>query len=131
MIVLDTHTLIWWVDSPQKLPKKSKKIIDREKSKEKSILVSSISIFEIYLLIKKRKLVLTQEPDTWVEKIQNLSSVRFIPVDNRKAAQSVNLPDFSHKDLADRIIIATAREYGATLITSDKKILKYAHVHTL
>lgn len=131
MILLDTHILIWWVDSPQKLSKRVRKIIEEEKSKEKSILVSSISTFEIYLSIKKGKLILTNYTDTWLEKIESLPSVKFVPVDNKIAAQSVNLPDFSHKDPADRMIIATAREYGATIITSDKQILTYKHVKSL
>ena len=127
MIVLDTHILIWWVDSPQKLSKKAKKAIEEEKSK-KGILISSISTFEIYLLIKKGKLELTNYPDAWLNRIESLPYVRFIPVDNKIAALSVNLPDFTHKDPADRIIIATAMINGATLITSDKKILNYTHV---
>lgn len=131
MIVLDTHTLIWWVDSPQKLSYKARKIIDGEKRKEGNILVSSISTLEIYRLVKNGKLQLINDVDSWLEKIENLSAVRFIPVDNRIAAKSVNLPDFSHKDPADRIIIATAQIMGATLITSDKKILSYKHVQTL
>jgi|SRR3989344_2126732 len=131
MILLDTHTLIWWVDSPQKLSKNARTVIEKEKSKEKSILVSSISTLEIYLLIKKGKLILTNYPDVWLEKIESLPSVKFIPIDNKVAVQSVNLPDFSHKDPADRIIIATSLLEGATLITSDNKILKYKHARAV
>lgn len=130
MIVLDTHTLIWWVDSPQKLSYKARKIIDGEKRKEGNILVSSISTLEIYRLVKNGKLQLINDVDSWFEKIENLSAVRFIPIDNKIAVASVNLPDFSHKDPADRIIIATAQIMGAVLITSDKKILGYEHVQT-
>ncbi len=106
MIVLDTHILIWWVDSPQKLSIKARKIIDGEKRKEGNILVSSISTLEIYRLVKNGKLQLINDVDSWLEKIESLSAVRFIPVDNKIAIQSVNLPDFLHKDPADRIIIA-------------------------
>lgn len=131
MIVLDTHTLIWWGDSPQKLSKKARSIIEEERSKKENILVSSITIFEIYLLIKKGKLELSNHPDVWLGKIENLEAVRFVPVDNRVAAYSVNLPDFSHKDPVDRMIVATALIYGARLITSDEKILNYKKVQTI
>ena len=131
MIVLDTHTLIWWVDSPQKLSKKAKKAIEEEKANGKGILISSISTFEIYLLIKKGKLELTNYPDVWLGKIENLPFVKFVPVDNRIVASSVNLPDFPHKDPADRIIIATALNTGAKVITADKKILDYPHVQSI
>lgn len=130
MIVLDTHILIWWVNSPQKLSKKAKKAIDEEKPK-KGILISSISTFEIYLLIKKGKLELTNYPDAWLERIESLPYVHFVPMDNQIATASVNLPDFMHKDPADRIIIATALNLGAKLVTSDKKILQYSKVQTI
>lgn len=129
MIVLDTHALIWWVDNPNKLSKKARKAIEEEKSK-KGILVSSISVFEINLLVKKNKLHLVNNPDIWLGKIESLPFIRFIPVDNKIAAYSVNLPDFYHKDPADRIIIATALNIGAKLITSDKKILNYSLVQS-
>lgn len=131
MIVLDTHTLIWWVDSPQKLSKKARTIIGEEKRKEKSIVVSSMTIFEIYLLIKKGKLELSEYPGIWLEKIESLPSIRFVPVDNKIAADSVNLADFPDKDPADRMIVATALLYGAKLITSDQKIINYKKIQTL
>lgn len=131
MIVLDTHTLIWWVDNPQKLSKKARNLVEKVKTKEKSILVSSITTFEIYLLIKSGKLELATHPDIWLEKIESLISVRFIPVDNRIAAYSVNLPNFSNKDPADRMIVATALLYGAKLVTSDEKIINYKKIQTV
>lgn len=130
MIVLDTHILIWWVNSPQKLSKKAKKAIDEEKSKN-GILISSISTLEIYLLIRKGKLELTNYPDAWLERIESLPYVHFVPMDNQIAVSSVKLPDFTHKDPADRIIIATALNIGAQLVTSDKKILDYSKVQTI
>lgn len=130
MIVLDTHVLIWWVDNPNKLSGKAKKAIEEEKSK-KGILVSSISVFEIYMLVKKNKLELISNPDVWLGKIESLPFIKFIPVDNKIAAYSVNLPDFYHKDPADRIIIATALNEGVKLITADKKILNYPLVQSI
>jgi PIN domain nuclease of toxin-antitoxin system len=131
MIVLDTHILIWWIDSPQKLSKTARKIIEEHTRKEKGILVSSISTFEICLLVKKGKLVLTILPDVWLGKIENLPFVQFIPVDNSIAASSVSLPEFPHKDPADRMIIATALHLGAKLVTSDVKIRTYKHIQTI
>jgi PIN domain nuclease of toxin-antitoxin system len=44
--------------------------------------------------------------------------------------ESTRLPEAFHPDPADRIIVATARSYGATLLTQDRKILDYPHVRT-
>lgn len=128
MIVLDTHVLIWWVANPKKLSREVRKSIKEEKE---GILVSSISVWEIYLLVKKGRLKLTIDVDSWLAKVESLPLIRFVPVNNRIAAKSVNLPEKFHQDPADRIIVATARDLGATLLTNDQRIRKYSHVQTL
>ena len=54
-----------------------------------------------------------------------------VPVDNRIALGSTQLPESFHADPADRIIVATTLTLGATLITKDDKLRRYAHVETL
>lgn len=90
-----------------------------------------MSVLEIYTLIRKKRIGFTYFIENWLEKLESLPYINFIPIDNKIAALSVNLPEFSHKDPADRIIIATALNLGATLITSDKKILDYKGVQTI
>lgn len=130
-MVLDTHVLVWWVDDPTKLSTKVKKIIETALKKEEVILASSISVWEIYMLVKKGRLSFSIDLEVWFENLEQLSFLQFVPVDNRIAAKSVTLPEPFHNDPADRIIIATAREYGAKLITSDKRILNYRHVQSI
>lgn len=130
MILLDTSALIRWICVPEKLSKKARETIETE-IQNKEILISSISVWEICLLIKKERLGFFIDPDSWLEEIENLPFIKFIPVDNKIAAYSVNLPDFTHKDPADRIIIATALNLGTKLITSDDKILSYKKVQTI
>lgn len=130
MIVLDTNALLWWINDFGKLSGKARKIIEEEE-KKKAIYVSSVSILEIYFLLKKGRLKLDTLPDNWLDQVESLSCLHFVPIDNRIATVSVNLPDFIHKDPADRIIIATALNLGAKLVTSDKKILEYSKVQTI
>jgi len=130
MIVIDTHVLIWWVSSPDKLSKKAKLKIEEE-GKKGTIFISSISIWEIYMLIKKGRLQLTMDTDHWLKNIESISYVQFVPVDNKIAAKSVTLPDELHSDPADRMIVATAREKGLQLVTSDERIQNYPHVKTI
>lgn len=130
MIVLDTHVLIWLISSPQKLSRNVQKSINEE-IKKNEILVSSISIWEVFMLVKKERLKLTMHPDIWLEKVESLPFIQFIPVDNQIASKSVNLPEPFHNDPADRIIIATALMHGDQLITSDTRIRKYPHVQSL
>ena len=130
MIVLDTHVLVWWVASPEKLSTKAEKIIKSEIKNNGQLLVSSISVWEICLLVKKERLSFTMDVDIWLEKVESLPFIQFISVDNRTAAKSVNLPGEFHDDPADRMIIALAREKGAILLTSDRRIRKYPHVRS-
>lgn len=130
MILLDTHVLLWWVSNPEKLSPNASALIKKE-VKNGQILVSSISTWEIYMLVKKDRLKLSLDVGSWLAKIESLPFIRFIPVDNKIAAKSVTLPGEFHSDPADRMITATARETGATLVTSDEKIRKYSFVQSL
>lgn len=130
MITIDTHILIWWITDPKKLSPKATKIINTEKHKG-LILVSSISVWEIYLLIKKNRLKLNIKTQDWFKEVESLPFVQFIPVSNSLAARSVNLTGDFHSDPADRMIVATAQEKGTVLITSDERIRKYQHVETI
>lgn len=124
MIILDTHILVWYISDPKKLSTKLKKTIETE-IKKSEILVSSISIWEIYMLVKKGKLTLSLDVDSWIEQIEQSGVFRFIPVDNQIAAKSVKLNSSFHEDPADRIIMATALHLGAKLLIGDEKISKY------
>lgn len=130
MILLDTHALIWWIENSQKLSKKAKMAIEKEK-KSGLLLVSSISVWEIYLLVAKGRLQLAMDTDKWIEVIESLPFVQFVPIDNVVAAKSVTLQGEFHPDPAARMIVATAREKGITLVTGDERIRKYPHIHTL
>ncbi|MCK5508160.1 MAG: type II toxin-antitoxin system VapC family toxin [Desulfobacterales bacterium] len=130
MIVLDTHTWIWFVSNPELLSNKAKKSINKA-IKEKAILISSISAWEVALLVLKKRLVLTVDVSDWIMKSEALPFIKFIPVSNSIAVKSVNQLEPIHSDPADRIIIATAISEGAPLITKDEKILAYPHVQTI
>jgi len=130
MIVLDTHAWIWFASKPKILSKKAKKAVDAA-VKEKNVFVSSISVWEAALLVKKNRLKLSMDITDWIAKSENLPFIQFIPVSNSIAVKSVNLPQPLHQDPADRIIIATALSIGAPIVTKDKKISDYAHVRTI
>lgn len=130
MIVLDTHVLVWWVADPDKISTKAQKLISQALKKQE-IIISSISIWEICLLVKMGRLKLTMDIDSWIQKIESLPFIRFIPVDNTIAQKSVFLLGNFPKDPADRIIAATTLQFGGKLITSDQKILKYPHLQAV
>ena len=130
MIVLDTHVWVWFVSNPELLSKRAKKATDTAIN-AKEIFISSISAWEIALLVERGRLKLTLDVTDWISKSERLPFFRFIPVDNSIAIKAVNLPQPLHNDPADRIIIATATAIGAPLVTKDEKILKYPHVKSI
>jgi len=130
MIVLDTHAWIWFASKPEALSKKARKALDAAVN-DKNVLISSISVWEVALLVKNKRLKLSMDVLDWIAKSENLPFIQFIPVSNSIAVKSVNLPQPLHQDPADRIIIATALSTGAPLVTKDKKISDYAHVKTI
>ncbi|MBN3753265.1 type II toxin-antitoxin system VapC family toxin [Paraburkholderia sp. Tr-20389] len=130
MIVLDTHALVWWATVDPTLSRKAKAAIERELA-DGEILVSSISAWEIAMLVEREKLVLSMDVGNWLAAVGDVEAVRFVPVDSEIAVKSVELPGEFHKDPADRMIVATARKYSVPLVTKDEKIRAYAHVKTI
>lgn len=129
MIVLDTHVWIWWVSSPACLSETAKRTID-EAVTEKNIFISSISAWEVAILVSRGRLELTMSAADWVAASESLAFFNFVPVNNSIAVKSAQLPGALHNDPADRIIIATAVSLGAVLVTKDEKIRNYPHVET-
>ena len=130
MIVLDTHALVWWVNGDVALSKKAKAAIAQELTGGQ-IIVSAISAWEIAMLVRQEKLVLSMDVDSWLATVAAIEAVRFLPLDVEVMVKSVDLPGEFHKDPADRMIVATARKLAVPLVTKDDKIRAYAHVKTI
>ncbi|MGE8365916.1 type II toxin-antitoxin system VapC family toxin [Cupriavidus basilensis] len=130
MIVLDTHTLVWWVSRDPLLSRKAKASIEKELDGGQ-IMVSSISAWEIAALVARERLVLSMDATSWFATVGQIEAVRVVPVDTEIAIKSVELPGVFHKDPADRMIVATARKFSVPLVTKDEKIRAYPHVKTI
>lgn len=131
MIVLDTHTLLWWAsgDKPR-LSATALRAIEAEMSGGQ-LVVSSISAWELAMLVAKGRVALSMDVGAWLCVVGQIEAVRFAQVDNEIAVKSTELPGEFHQDPADRIIVATARTLAAPLVTADDEIRAYPHVRTL
>lgn len=131
MIVIDTHVLVWWLDGNQsRLPVRVLQSIEDELGAG-GVAASSISAWEVAMLVRKGKLELSVDVLSWVDAASKIKGFRFVPVDNAVAVKSIELPGEFHPDPADRIIVALARELAAPLVTADEKIRNYPHVRTI
>ena len=77
------------------------------------------------MLEDKGRLTLTADCESWVREALAAPGVRLAEITPHIAISSTRLPGVFHGDPADRLLIATARESAATLLTADQAILQY------
>jgi PIN domain nuclease of toxin-antitoxin system len=131
VIMLDTHTLLWWVNGDRaRLSPAAAEAIAVE-YRDGAMLVSTITAWEVAHLLNRGKIALASDLGAWFAVLEAIPTVAFVPVDNEIGVKSVELPGVFHKDPADRIIVATARKYVVPIVTADVKIRDYPHVTTI
>ena len=130
-VVLDTHTLIWWINGGTELSSMAEEALDYYSNLESSMQVSVISAWEVAMLVSKERLVLTMDVHDWLAEIAKIPCIQFVPIEVDVAEASARLPGDFHKDPVDRLIVALAQSQNAPLITGDRKLLNYPHVDTI
>jgi PIN domain nuclease of toxin-antitoxin system len=126
--LLDTHVWIWWNTQPDKLSHKARAAI--ESSGDKELLLSAISPWEFCKLLEKGRIGISCDPAEWISEALRMTNIRLVPLTPTIALKSTTLPQPFHDDPADQIIVATAREEIATIITKDDLIRNYPHTKT-
>jgi len=124
-LLLDTHVLVWLMFGEVKLGKKANRAIGLS-ARGNRLLVSAITPWEIGVLVAKKRIDLHQYTMQWVRTAISLPGINLTPLDPEIAVASTCLPFEIHADPADRILVATARHLGATLVTADHALLDLA-----
>ena len=93
-------------------------------SAQNPVLLSDISLWEIALLHELGRITLNLPLLEWLKKAASPPDVQIMPITPEIAAETASLPDSFHRDPADRIIVATARILGESLMTSDAGIIR-------
>jgi PIN domain nuclease of toxin-antitoxin system len=129
VILLDTHTWVWWVSEPRKLSRAARKAIDGASR----VGVSAISAWEIAMKISHGKLHLDRSLDQWFAQALAFSSrIRELPIDTRVAHVAGILGEHGlHGDPADRFLAATARLERIPLVTKDRNLRASSIVNTV
>ena len=128
--LLDTHIWIWWYMHPQNLSRKVMNLIGNTKQYDE-LLLSAISPWEFSKLLEKGWIGISCNPEEWINAALDLPKLRLVRLSPILVYRSTILPQPFHDDPADQIIVATAREENATILTKDKNILEYQHVTSL
>jgi PIN domain nuclease of toxin-antitoxin system len=119
-----------WLDAfiaPQNLRAEVRQVINGMTS----FHLADITLLEVARKAEVGNLILDAPMERWFEIALPPGRSRILPITTRIAIESSRLPQLFHKDPADRLIVATARIHGLTVITSDHKILDYPHVSSL
>jgi PIN domain nuclease of toxin-antitoxin system len=124
-LLLDTHAAIWIVED-QSLASTAVDAIDASYRSDGTIFVSAITAWEIGLLVARNRVGLSARPERWFQRLLAVPGVRLADLSPDILIASSFLPGEPPRDQADRIILATARELDATLITRDRLLLKYS-----
>jgi PIN domain nuclease of toxin-antitoxin system len=124
-VVLDTHVWIWLASGEGRLRKESIKALEYA-SAHRQILIPAICVWEVALLASRGKISLDKPVHAWIQDALSGPGISLAPLTPEVCIDSCSLPGAVHADPADRIIIATARVEGATLVTRDARILDYA-----
>ncbi len=123
--LLDTHALVWLLEGNEHLGETSRDLV-RAAATNRTLYVSAITPWETSMLVTKGRLAFNREVGQWLNVALAMPGMSLIPLSVEISVASTRLPGDFHADPADRIIVATARQFGATLITEDKLILDYA-----
>ena len=126
MLLLDTHAWLWTVEGDsRRVGRKALRLIARAETRG-AVRVSAASVFEIVALHAAGRVLLAQPPERWIETSLERSGLRIAEVNRDVAVDAGLIPRTALPDPLDRLLVATARQLEATLVTADGAILGYA-----
>ncbi|PSB58005.1 type II toxin-antitoxin system VapC family toxin [Chamaesiphon polymorphus] len=124
VIVLDTHIWLWLVNANfAEFPSHWR---DRIESAAR-VGISPVSCYEIAMAHQKGRIKISTTPQAWFQQALDPVGIELFPLTANIAARAVELSPV-HKDPFDRLIIATALEYGAKLASVDGLFSQYSEL---
>jgi len=120
-LLLDTHTLIWWVEADPKLSRAAAEAIENA---DEGVVFSAASIWEIATKLRIGKLKMTRDLSGTVQDLSQRLHLEplAISVAHAQLAGELSGP---HKDPFDRMLIAQARLENFAVVTSDPVFRRY------
>jgi len=87
--------------------------------------VSPMTAWEVGMLASRGRIQMLIKPERWFANLLELPGVRLAAMPPELLIVSSYLPGNPPRDPVDRIVAATARDLGATLMTRDRELLEY------
>jgi PIN domain nuclease of toxin-antitoxin system len=123
--VLDTHVWIWLMEGLTSDLSDATVSAIEEAGGRGEVALAAISVWELGMLEARGRITLSRSIDEWVRAALTAPGLQLVDLTPEIAVESTRLPGNPHGDPADRMIIATTRVLGGTLITCDDRILAY------
>ena len=123
-LLLDTCAALWIVAN--ELSRPTAELLADALESGYPTYVSPITAWEIGNLARKGRFKSHYPPQRWFEILMSTPNTQLAELTPQVLMGSAFLPGDLPKDPADRIIAATAREYGYTVMTRDRALLDYA-----
>lgn len=127
--LLDTCAILFIAGNTTDLSAATLKLIDEAPAGE--VFVSAISVAELACLQERRKITFKQHWRAWWDELLKRTAWTCLPITAEIMAEAYSLPPPIHRDPADRVLLATARQERLTLVTTDGKLCGYPHVTTI
>lgn len=125
VFLLDTHVWLWGLEhQPRRLGHKTVRLLDQWAERD-ALRVSPISIFEVISLHAAGRIHLSRPAEAWVAAALAVPGTRLAPLTVAAAIDAGSIGVTAIPDPVDRLLIATARQMDATLVTRDRAILDY------
>jgi len=125
--VVDPHTLVWYFTGSKRLHRSAKRAIEECRRRGGQLLVPTIVLAEALDIAEKQRVPF--DFARMYKLIQSEPGFEIVGFSAEVFAEAVKIKKI--KELHDRIIVATARFYGAGIITKDKIIRESGEVETL
>ncbi len=121
MTLMDTCAIVWDALEPTKLTPKALEAINKA-DQHNALIISDISIWEISMLIKKRKIEVATSAANFLNLFIQSRNISVQSISPEIAELSVNFGAKINNDPADRIIAATSIIHNARLVTADQNL---------
>jgi PIN domain nuclease of toxin-antitoxin system len=124
-LLLDTCAAIWLAEA-ESIAQRATQVLEEAYDTGTGVFVSPITAWEIGLLNSRGRLSLLIKPQLWFERLFEVLNFQLAEMSPQLLIASSFLPGEPPRDPADRIMAATAREYGYRVVTRDRLLLAYA-----
>jgi PIN domain nuclease of toxin-antitoxin system len=118
-LLLDTHIWLWAATEPHKLTSEVHKLLN---SPETDRFLSPISLWELTVLVEKKRFALKEDFVVWVQRSISDLNLKETSL-SWKVAYEMRYVLPNHKDPADRFLAATAIAFDLILVTADQKLI--------